>query len=62
MSYTIFQIENYGNVLAKDGFNVIDVPETDYEIVEVENGLEQQEQLSNWFEQQAELELLEKEK
>ena len=50
MSYISWQLENYGKV--------IDVPETDYEIVEVENGLQQQEQFTDWFEQQAELELM----
>jgi len=51
----------FGNVLAEDGHNVIDLPESDYEIIEVENGLKQQEQLTEWFEQQAELQLIEKE-
>lgn len=61
MSYNNWQYEMFGNVLAEDGHNVIDLPESDYEIIEVENGLKQQEQLTEWFEQQAELQLIEKE-
>lgn len=53
MSYETFQMEKYGNILKPNGTSTTN---------EFENGLEQQEKLTEWFEQQAELELIEKEK
>jgi len=51
-SYEAFQMEKYGNVLNAKGV-----------ISEMfENRLEEQDQLTEWFNQQAELKLIEKEK
>jgi len=62
MSYIAFQIDTYGNILAADGHTTIDLPESDYEIIEDENGLQNQEQLREWFESHAEHELIRDEK
>ena len=61
MSYIAFQIDTYGNVLAPDGHTTIDVLESDYEVIEDENGLKNEEELKDWFDIQAELELIDKE-
>lgn len=51
MSYETFQLEKYGNVLNSDGA----IPDSE----EIENGFREQEDLQEWFQQQAELELIE---